>query len=287
MTTRPRPVTVVLLALTAACVSLFARSSFAQRPTADDSDTARRVDEVTHPFNGRNLEGFTTWCKETGPRDPRRVYSVVDGTIRVSGEGRGYLATVESYRDYHLQVEYKWGERTDGSKYVRNSGILLHGTGPDGSAGGTWQTSIEVQLAQGCEGDLIVIRGTDRQDKTFPATITSDTIIAADNRTRWRQEGEKTVYSGRQFWWSGHQVGFEELLDTRGRDDVASPLGQWTKVECVCAGDRIRVIINGVTVNECYDVHPSQGRILLQNEGHEIYFRNFTLKPLREGGVKP
>ena len=36
----------------------------------------------------------------------------------------GYLATNESYRDYHLSIEYNWGDRTDGSPFVRNSAIL-------------------------------------------------------------------------------------------------------------------------------------------------------------------
>ena len=62
---------------------------------------------------------------------------------------------------------------------------------------------------------------------------------------------------------------------------MASPLGQWTRVECICDGDRITIKINGVTVNECFDVWPSAGRILLQNEGNEIYYRKFELHPLR------
>src|SRR5204862_10175 len=76
-----------------------------------------------------------------------------------SGDGFGYAATDRAYRDYHLVVEDKWGRRTDGRPYVRNSGVLLHATGPDGGAGGTWMSCIECQLAQGCVGDLIVIRG--------------------------------------------------------------------------------------------------------------------------------
>ena len=74
--------------------------------------------------------------------------------------------------------------------------------------------SVEVQLAQGCEGDLIVIRGKDRQGQVIPVTITSDTVTAEDGRTRWKQGGQQTVYAGKQFWWSNHQVGFKELLDT-------------------------------------------------------------------------
>jgi hypothetical protein len=142
-------------------------------------------------------------------------------------------------------------------------------------------TSLEVQLAQGCEGDLIVIAGQ-VDGKKYPATITSDTRLESDKRTRWDPKGTKTVYSGKQFWWSNHDPAYEELLDTRGRWDVASKLGEWTKVECICAGNRVTIKINGETVNEAYDVKPSSGRILLQNEGYEVYFRNMVIAPLPE-----
>jgi hypothetical protein len=236
---------------------------------------------VIRPFNGRDLAGFTTWLRETDRNETEMNYSVADGTIHISGEGMGYLATVDSYKNFHLSVDYKWGHRTDGSKYVRNSGILLHAVGPPGNARGIWMASIEVQLAQGCEGDLIVIRGRDEKDKVIPVSITSDTVTAADGRTRWKNGGRKTVYAGKQFWWSKHEVGFKELLDTRGKNDLAGSLGEWTNVECICDGHRITVKINGQTVNECYDVFPAAGRILLENEKNEIYFRNFEIRPLK------
>ncbi len=239
-------------------------------------------ERVIRLFNGKDLAGLTTWLKETGREDPRKVFTVHDGMIHVSGEGMGYVATERSYKDYHLIVEYKWGRKTDGSKYVRNAGVLLHGVGPDGARGGVWMTSIECQLAQGCEGDLIVIRGQDKAGKTIPATISCQTVVAPDGKTRWKQGGKKTVYSGKQFWWSKHEPGFKELLDTRGRWDVASPLGEWTRVECICQRDRITIKINGVTVNECFDARPSAGKILLQNEGNEIYYRRFELHPLEK-----
>ncbi len=238
--------------------------------------------EVIHPFNGKDFSGFTTWLRESDRNETENNYSVTDGMIHISGEGIGYVATVDSYKNYHLSVEYKWGDRVDGSKYVRNSGVLLHAIGPEGNARGNWMASIEIQLAQGCEGDLIVIRGKDEQGEVIPVTITSDTVKAADGRTRWNPDGEKTIYSGRQFWWSNHEVGFKELRDTRGANDVASPLGEWTRVECICDGDRITVKINGHIVNECYDVFPSAGRILLENEKNEIFFRNFEIRPLEK-----
>jgi hypothetical protein len=264
---------------------LFAASGWGQDSAVDPITPKERIEL----FNGRDLTGFYTWLKETGRQDPSGAFTVHDGMIHVSGQGRGYLATARSYRDCHLSLEYRWGERTDGGKFVRNSGVLLHGVGPDGAANGVWMTSIECQLAQGCEGDLIVIRGKDAAGQLFPASISSETVRGADGKTRWQAGGERTVYSGRQFWWSRHDPDFKELLDTRGRWDVASPRDEWTRVECLCAGNRITIKINGTTVNECFDVHPAAGKILLQNEGHEVFFRNVELRPIvaaNAGGLK-
>jgi hypothetical protein len=239
--------------------------------------------EIVPLFNGKDLSGLYSWLKEAKREDPRKVFTAEDGAIHISGEGHGYLATEKEYRDYHLVVEYKWGKRTDGGKYVRNSGILLHAVGPNGGAGGAWMSSIECQLAQGCVGDLIVIRGKDEKKETVPVRLTSDVVLGPDKHPRWKQGGEPIVFTNRQLWWSLHDPDFKELLDTRGKDDVESPLGEWTRVECICAGKRIRVIVNGTAVNEAYDVFPAAGKILLQSEGFELYVRRFELCPLGKG----
>jgi len=277
---------------TAIALTLFAAVAFVEKiAAAEKSPPLRslqpkiispRPGEVHRPFNGKDLTGFTRWLQDIGTEDLNNVYSVVDGVLRISGEGMGYLATVDSYKNYHLSLEYRWGEKVDGSGYVRNSGILLHATGPNGNAQGIWMASVECQLAQGCEGDLIVIRGNDTAGEVIPVTLTSKTIVAKDGNTRWNRSGKKTSYSGKQFWWSHHQVGFEERLDTRGKDDVASPLGEWTRVDCICQSDRITIKINGVTVNQCHAVFPSSGKILLENEDNEIFFRNIEIRSLEK-----
>src|SRR2546426_12282025 len=90
----------------------------------------------------------------------------------------------------------------------------------------------------------------------------------------------KTPYSGKQFWWSEHDPEYRELIDTRGRWDVGSTLGEWTRVECISNGPRLTIVVNGRTVNECFDAFPSRGKILLEAEGFEIFFRKFELTPL-------
>jgi hypothetical protein len=234
-------------------------------------------------FNGTDLTGLSTWLRDTKRDDPRKVFSVRDGLLHISGDGYGYAATDKEYRDYHLVVEYKWGRRTDGGKFVRNSGILLHATGPAGGAGGTWMSCIECQLAQGCVGDLIVIRGKDAQGEVIPVRLTAETELSPDGkRHRWKKGGAAKTFppTKGQLWWGRHDWDFEELLDTRGRHDVESPVGEWTKVECVCRGRGITVLVNGTTVNECSDVFPAAGKILLQCEGFELFVRTFELHPL-------
>ncbi|MBN9121653.1 MAG: DUF1080 domain-containing protein [Planctomycetes bacterium] len=238
--------------------------------------------EVTTLFNGKDLSGFTTWLKESQRADPKKVFRVTDGQIHITGDGFGYLATEKAYKDYRALIEYRWGKKTDGGKYVRNSGLLVHATGPDGGANGTWMSCVECQLAQGCCGDLIVIRGQDEKGGTIPVSITSDVVLGSDKRPRWKEGGEKTVFTNRQLWWNKHEAGFKELLDTYGKDDVESKLGEWTKVECVCDGNRLTVFVNGVKVNHAYDVTPAAGKILLQTEGFELFVRKFELHPLKK-----
>jgi len=239
--------------------------------------------KVIRLWNGKDLTGLTTWLKDTRREDPRGVFKVTDGMIHLSGDGLGELCTEAQYRDYHLVVEYKWGERTDGAGGVRNSGILLHAVGPDDASSGIWPSSIECQIAQGCVGDFIPIRGKDAAGKGFPVRLTAETEASPDGRRRrWKPAGEVKSFPPvqSQLWWSKHQWDFKELLDTHGKDDVESALTDWTRVDCICAGDRITIKVNSQTVNECYNVYPSAGRIGLEVEGFEIFFRRFEVRPL-------
>jgi hypothetical protein len=90
------------------------------------------------------------------------------------------------------------------------------------------------------------------------------------------------AFTGGQLWWSRHDPDFKELLDTRGKDDVENPVGDWTRVECVCDGGRITVRVNGTTVNACREVFPAAGKILIQSEGFELFVRTFEIHPLAE-----
>ena len=57
-------------------------------------------------------------------------------------------------------------------------------------------------------------------------------------------------------------------------------MGEWNRMEVVCDGETIRCILNGVLVNEAIKSSQASGKILLQSEGAEIFFRKIEVRPL-------
>jgi len=64
------------------------------------------------------------------------------------------------------------------------------------------------------------------------------------------------------------------------KTDAEKPTGEWNTIEVVCDGDKIINIVNGVTVNEAIHASETKGKILLQSEGAEVYYRKVELRPL-------
>ncbi len=235
-----------------------------------------------------SLEGFYSFLADTRHDDPSRVFTVQGGAIRISGDGLGYLATRETFRDYRLVVEYRWGERNWGPRAgkARDSGIFLHAQGPDGNSfdgGGAFMAAIECNVMEGAVGDLMLIRGKDASGAWIPLSFTSRVGAGRDPEgwPAFDPEGEEWK---REEWGRlnrrGKDAAWADRFGFRGAKDPESPVGAWTRVECICAGDRIKVLVNGRVVNEAYAVRPSEGKILLQCERSEIFIRRFELLPL-------
>jgi len=241
-------------------------------------------------FNGRDLAGWTTWLVDSREKDPRGVYSVHDGVLRISGDGFGYLATEHPWRDYRLVVEFRWGKQQHEKRRrnARDSGIFLHAVGPDGNSydgHGAYKAAIECQVMQGAVGDLLLIKGRDERGQDVPVEITGRVRNKSD-RDGWhwwdpRGESLRTKRTGRRNWLD-KDADWKDALDFRGRRDVESPRDEWTRVECVCRGESLAVSVNGKLVNQATKVCPAAGQILLQCEGSEVFFRRVELFPLNE-----
>ena len=254
--------------------------------------------EVTSPgdgpivlFNGTNLNGWYTWLVDSRYDDPRHVFTVTNQTLHISGDGLGYLATTNNYEDFRLVAEFRWGKRNsswgDRIGKARDSGIFLHSIGPDGSShdgNGAFRPGIECQIFQGATGDFLLIRGSDAAGALIAPRISAEIAPKRDGEgwPYWRKGGAITniVRWGRLNWF-GKDPNWKDVLDFRSATDIERAPGEWNRIECICEAASISVRLNGVLVNEAFDVYPRRGKILLQCEGSEIFFRNLELYPLK------
>jgi hypothetical protein len=215
------------------------------------------------------------------------VFSVTHGLIRISGDGLGYLATHGIHGNYRLRVEWRWGQTNTawGNRIARarDSGIFLHATGPDGNShdgGGAFMAALECNLFQGATGDLLLIRGRDAAGGVIAPRVTVDVAEERDPEGwfTWQRGGRSiTVERWGRINWFAKDPRWSDTMDFRGTRDVEKPPGEWNVVECEARGDRLRFTVNGVVVNEALQVSPARGKILLQCEGSEIFFRKVEL----------
>lgn len=251
--------------------------------------TAVRAEPVAKPiklFNGKDLTNFYTYLQGLGKNnDPKQVFTVKDGAVRVSGEVFGCFTTEKEFENYRLVVEFKWGEMTfkPREKATRDSGILLHCVGEDGGnsytkdgkPNGPWMESIECQMIEGGTGDFILVGGKGRP------TIT---VTAEQRGGQWyyKEGAEPKEFKGGRINWWGRDPAWKDVLGFRGKDDVERPVGEWNTLECICDGAKITNILNGKVVNAGTNVSHTKGKILFQSEGAEVFFRRIDLLPVKK-----
>ena len=204
----------------------------------------------------QDRSAFYSYLRDFGvDNDPDKVFELSGGLLRISGQHFGYLATRREYENYRLVAEFKWGNRTWPPRLdnARDSGVLLHGTGPDE----VWPTCIETQLIEGGTGDVLVVNG---------AYLTVAGETKGPQTTRFDRPG-------RNPW--------EDRLGFRGPHQIEKPHGEWNRLEMVCDGDKVSVTVNGHQTIAGTNASPHKGKILLQSEGAELCFRRLDLYPLR------
>jgi Domain of Unknown Function (DUF1080) len=284
------------LAMTVFAVLACPRSAAIAANAPADPSAAITPDKPIALFNGKDLSNFYTWLVDHKYSDPNRVFSVVDRVdgapaIRVSGENWGGFVTKESYTNYHLVVEYRWGDLTWGERKDKalDSGILVHARGPDGNSqadfNGPWMNSVEYQLIEGATGDFIRVRGFAKDGSPLPAPNLTGTVrVLRNGQMNWDPNGAEVRFdenargrlccSYKDPDWSGG-------LGYRGARDVERPVGQWNKAEIICKADMVTFILNGETINRGTRCTFTSGKLLFQSEGAEVFFRRIQLYPAR------
>jgi hypothetical protein len=276
-----------VLCLVFVCFAARANSAFADKASGPD-DAISPQDNVIKLFDGKFPENCYTWLKDSQREDPRRVFRVTDGMLHVTGDGLGGLVTKGRYRDYHAVLEFKWGEKTwrDRTNAARDSGFLIHSNGADGGYHGTWMPAIEVQIIEGGVGDFVPVNGPGDDGKPVTISYTCQVTQDRDGETVWDPNGQREVIKRgnmKRVNWYGRDPDWKDEKGFRGPQEKESPHGQWTRIDVICDGGHIETFVNGTKVNEAFDVEPRAGRLQLQSELAEIFYRRWELWPLGQG----
>jgi len=236
------------------------------------AQTATRPDEGwVSLLNGKNFDGWYTFLPSTGKNsDPKKVFKMENGMVHILDipesdqmQEFGYLASEREFSNCRIRVEYKWGVKrfVPNNENKRDSGLLYFFNGPDK----IWPRSFEFQVQETDTGDLWILEGgrltTKIETEGLPMYVLSGPLHT-QSRARIIKSGD-----------------FEDR-------------NAWNTLELVLDKDKATQIVNGRVVMRAWDMKqqsltdPTQylpvtgGRIMLQAEGAEVWFRNLQMKPI-------
>ena len=217
-----------------------------------------------------------------GLNDQKEVFKVVDlngePVIRVSGEIYGGLTTKKEYENYHFHLQYKWGVKKWAPRLneLRDMGIMFHLTGKNEDAfWSVFMLGIECQISEGTSGDLFLV-----PDKTMSIRPVADVRI------------------GKGYKWDVHAPlqqlgGFVNDSSNLSRSaNFESDSTRWTAMDVYTIGSSAVYLVNGHVVMAFQNaglqhadktITPlTKGKIQLQSEGAEAYYKDISIRPISE-----
>jgi hypothetical protein len=237
-------------------------------------------------FNGKDLSGwqpYVSFQPETNaynlvskhtPRginnDPKQVFSVVDGLLRVSGEEWGGLTSDEEFESFHLRFEVKWGEKKWHPRLdaPRDSGMLYFAVGPEGAQSSHWMRSHEFQVQEGDSGDYHSLDGVIIDAHGTDTNIGDWKFYAYDPKAPLRKDVAAR---------------FLKL------GNYEKPSGEWDTMEVIADGTTLIHKVNGHEVFRGFNSRHlvdgkyqplTRGKLQIQSEGAETFYRNIEIKAL-------
>jgi len=206
------------------------------------------------------------------------VFTVIeeDGSpvLRVSGEYYGCAVSKQEYENYHLSLKVKWGDIKwhPRKNLLKDSGILYHSIGPHGAEyWRSWMLSQEFQVMQGHMGDFWNQANSAIDIRAYIPEFIMNPV--ADKSQDFLAMGEGEEVQG----YCMRSANFEK------------PHGEWNTLELICFENKSIHIVNGEVVmilqNSRYvedgkKVPMEKGKIQLQSEAAELFYKDIVIKKL-------
>ncbi|HZL10516.1 MAG TPA: DUF1080 domain-containing protein [Prolixibacteraceae bacterium] len=196
--------------------------------------------------------------------------------LRISGEIYGCVFTKQEFENYHLTLKVKWGEKKWEPRMdkLKDSGLLYHSIGECGvDYWRSWMLSQEFQIMEGHMGDHWGIANSAIDVRAFIPEGSMNTV--ASEKQPFLPIGPGTERDG---------------FCLRSAD-YESTVGEWTTLELICLGNKSLHVINGHVVmilqNSRYVTNGkstplTKGKIQLQSEAAEVYFKDIRIKSIQQ-----
>ena len=225
-------------------------------------------------FNGSDLDAWYLVVKDSTFKGAKEdLFAIEKGIIHVyphqkhnSTQTYAGLMTKEVFGNYKLTLEYKWGTKKFAPRdnFVRDAGVIFHQFGPDV----IWPNGVECQIQDGDTGDIWAIG----------AKVTSKVSRVIRN---YDPNGELVTRGTPK----------EKFQRFHRSYDWEKPT-DWNLLEIEVKGNNAKYTLNGYVVNEALDMQKwnevlgiyeplTSGKILIQAEGAEVYYRNIYIENLK------
>jgi len=267
-----------ILVFAALCILIMSCSQKSPRENWEILFDGSDLDGWDTYLGAKRIQGDTVLSEPAGLNNDTSVFKIVnksrENLLRISGEIWGGISTKQEFENYHLQLQFKWGQlkwyprEKDSDK--RDSGLLYHGTGEHGKGDGFWLRSQEFQIQEGDCGDYWGVAGAIFD---INATMNEDSIFQYDpagSLITFSQESK----SGRH---------------CKKYPDAEKPTGEWNTIDLYCFGNTSIHVMNGVVVMALQNSRQSdngketaltKGKIQLQSESAEVFYRNIKIRSI-------
>jgi len=193
--------------------------------------------------------------------------------LRISGEIYGCVFTKEDFKNYHLKLKMKWGDKKWVPRLDKelDSGILYHSQGECGvDYWRSWMLSHEFQIMEGGCGDYwtissaqIELTARPVEERKFIFDPAADIMPFGAGTPNW---------------------GYCAI-----NKDAEKPKGEWNDIELICYNGKSLHIVNGkvvmaISALRCFEEGITrdldEGKLQLQSEAGEVFYKDIRIKPI-------
>ncbi|WP_231617418.1 ThuA domain-containing protein [Novipirellula aureliae] len=236
-----------------------------------DASAAQQDDGFTSLFNGKNFDGWYLKIRSGDAEMAKKVFQVEDGMVHVFGDGfeDGYQLNISSrsethglfyankpYSRYIFKFEYKWGTKkvNNFNQFQYDAGMYYHVSNDK-----IWPSGLEYQI---------------RYNSVTKENHTGDFWGGGYD---WYADKDRKF----QFPSEGGKLQPDRGGEHRAKADAPFHAldGEWNQCEVIVMGNKYAIHkLNGEIVNLGIDLDRSEGKVGLQSETAEIFYRNIMIK---------